>query len=1096
MHALRLSNHFDMPYTVAMRSKRRRNRTIPGIHRNRLLVFLTILVILLILSPWLVWLAQPELPVHLLVYDKTVFELPPSQHTALGWILRHFKVLDRGGELHSATTTYRGYHPGESEQNRIVPLAPIPDETDIVYIADTYGVYRNNNEIATVIEEGVRNLIYGGMDQSDVDALREFINRDEANTVIAEYNTFATPTPDYIQTQLYEMLRVRWTGWTGVYVSNLSRGGDAPPWVYGMYERQSGTPWEYSGSGIVLYHTSEQIVVLTEEGDLGPSSMRFLYTEEGERALHLEGDAVYRGMFDVVQPLAEGEVLASYSIDVTEAGKDALEAQGIPTDFPAIVRGRVAAHSTYYLAGNWAYSRTPMKFSFLYGVPWLMQRSVAENTRNEHYFHWQVYVPLMRSILDESYVRTSHPPKKSGTTFTTIDGSKMMSRTHGNMLQIWDGSKWEDLFIHGVNLGIAMPGKWFTDFPKDKALYYRWLTKIGELGVNTLRIYTLLDPEFYHAFLLYNQLNPDRTIWLMQEIWPEEEPHGYDYLATDYQAEYEKEIEHVIDAVHGNAEIAERRGRAWGSYTSDVSPYVIGYLVGRELEPHEVEATDILNEGFSFNGKYIETTADATPTEGWLAESLDYVAAYEQSSYGWQHPLAIVNWPTLDPIDHPSERNEEGLKIKESNDRITVDINHLLPGPSLEAGLFGAYHIYPNYPDFMNNDPLYDEYEDDQGRFRYGGYLKEFMQMHTAYPAVVAEFGLATGMGNAHYSPDGYHHGSMTEEVQGTGIIRMFEAMEREGYAGGIIFEWMDEWTKKTWTTEPYMIPYDRHILWHNAIDPEQNYGILAYEAVRPAKAALVGKGSKAIDSVELRMDASFLHIDITLLQGIDFAKERLLIGIDTYDRDRGELKYDPNLEIESSSGMEYLVVLDGKETSRLLAIPPYDYTRYQFSTYEGLERTGVFQPMAKLTNKERALEDGTPIPAIYEDSSKLLYGDLIGSTNHWMIDGKSLSIRIPWTRINVSDPSSSTVLEDKRIYYTDPLRDVISTTTSEGIAVSALMVQNKTDTVLGTWSTAEDGKGAVVLSWNNWNQPTYNERLKESFPILQKYFIDKRSDR
>ena len=52
----------------------------------------------------------------------------------------------------------------------------------------------------------------------------------------------------------------------------------------------------------------------------------------------------------------------------------------------------------------------------------------------------------------------------------------------------------------------------------------------------------------------------------------------------------------------------------------------------------------------------------------------------------------------------------------------------------------------------------------------------------------------------------------------------------------GIIFEWMDEWAKKTWTTEPYMIPYDRHILWHNTIDPEQNYGILALESAEANK--------------------------------------------------------------------------------------------------------------------------------------------------------------------------------------------------------------------------------------------------------------------
>ena len=1074
-----------------MGKKRKKKRTIPGKSHIRLSLLLSIGFILVLLSPWLIWLSRPTLPLSVLVYNKTVPDTSAKAHVGLGWLLHHFKLHDISGDPFSATTTYRGYHPGESEENRIVPLGPVPEDMDLVYIADTYGIYRNGEGFSrSDHEEGTRNLIYGGMDQTDVDTLREFLNRDNPNTVVAEYNTFATPTPDYIQSQLYEMFRATWTGWSGQFVADLSTSGDTPSWIYGIYEQQSGEAWNYTGSGIVIYNTNDEILVLVVGEDLGPNVNQFVYTPAGERTLRLSGSTYYTHLFDIVEPLAGAEVLGEYQLDTTPQGARKLKDFGLETTFPAIIRGTTASHSTYYLAGNWAYSPTPLKFSFLAGVPNLMRRTVQNSLDSENNFYWHIYLPLMQSIFDEAYMRKSFPPGKATATTTSIGQTTMVSRTHGNLLQVWQDEQWKDLFIHGINLGIAMPGKWFTDFPKDKALYYRWLTQFGELGANTLRIYTLLDPEFYHAFLLYNQLHPEQPMWLMQEIWPEEEPHGNDYLDIDYQEEYQKEIVHVIDAVHGNATIAERRGRAWGTYTSDVSAYIVGYLVGRELEPHEVEDTDLLNEGYLFNGDYIRTTAAASPTEAWLAESTDYVLGYEESAYGWQHPVAIVNWPTLDPIEHPSERNEKGEKVNESNDRTTVDINNLLPGPQLKAGLFGAYHIYPNYPDFMNNDPLYDTYEDEFGRFRYGGYLKEFMEHHTAYPAVIAEFGLATGMGNAHFSPDGYHHGSMTELQQGEGIIRMFEAMRTEGYAGGIIFEWMDEWTKKTWTTEPYMVPYDRHILWHNAVDPEQNYGILAYEAIKPKRAAVASSGAGAITHVELRLDASFLHIDMGFTGALDFSKERLLIGLDTFGRELGELLYDKNLTISAPSGMEYLVVIDGKETSRLLAIPPANGSQYKFSTYEGLEMRGLFESMRKLTNKARALQDGTPIPARYEDASKLHQGKLIGSTNHWKIEGNTLSLRIPWTRINVSDPSSGTVLDDKRIFYTDPLRDVLHTTTSDGIAVSAALVQNKTDRVLGTFPAPAMGVEPVVLAWQPWNQPTFRERLKESYTQLQDYFI------
>ena len=137
---------------------------------------------------------------------------------------------------------------------------------------------------------------------------------------------------------------------------------------------------------------------------------------------------------------------------------------------------------------------------------------------------------------------------------------------------------------------------------------------------------------------------------------------------------------------------------------------------------------------------------------------------------------------------------------------------------------------------------------------------------------------------------------------------------------------------------------------------------------------------------------------------------------------------YRSDLPEEAPSAMEYLVVLDGLKTARLLVIPPYNSTSYRYASYPEQNNSGEFIKMERLINKERALADGTNITAHLEDSSALRYGDLTGSTNNWNIDGNLLSLRIPWGRINVSDPSQGRVLDDNRLFYSDPLRDVLQT--------------------------------------------------------------------
>ena len=641
--------------------------------------------------------------------------------------------------------------------------------------------------------------------------------------------------------------------------------------------------------------------------------------------------------------------------------------------------------------------------------------------------------------------------------------------------------KWKEFYVKGLNMGSSLPGYWFTEFPEDKEVYLDWFEKIGEMNANSIRVYTLFPHQFYDALDEYNKKNKERPIWLFQEIWPDENVSDSNYLNKTYEENYKKEIRIVVDAVHGNARIQPRQGRAYGVYTTDISKYILGYMVGRELEPDEVIKTNEINDGYSYQGDYFSTGDEATPTEGWLAMNCDYLISYEVEEYSNEHPVSIVSWPTLDSVEHDSEWNVQGNKQLEYNDKVSININHIDTEEKLNSGFFGAYHIYPNYPDFMNNEDDYQEYFDEDGSFRYGGYLQEFIQEHTKYPALVAEFGLPTGMGNAHTNPDGLNHGGLTEKQQGEGIVRMMKAIKAEGYSGGLIFEWMDEWAKKTWLTEPFMIPYDRHIFWHNMIDPEQNYGILAMESISPEKDEYHKNGDRTIKSIGMKKDSSYLYLTIKLARKIDFKKEELRIGIDTYNRKKGEMKFFPNSEIDAPFGMEFQLVIGSDKTAKLLVNPSYNIANNKFSS--AYSTSGAFEEMKMMINSERVTKEGRTIAPIYSDYSTLKYGEFVDNAYYqWYFDTDYVYVRIPWNRLNFSDPSSMMVIDNSSVVE-ELLRDKIQTTKSDGLMLSTLLLNKLNNEKIDLLSTDNP------FAWSDWNEVKYKGRLKQSYYIIQDYF-------
>ena len=165
------------------------------------------------------------------------------------------------------------------------------------------------------------------------------------------------------------------------------------------------------------------------------------------------------------------------------------------------------------------------------------------------------------------------------------------------------------LFWAGVNLGSTVPGSQPGEVAATRADYDRWFEGIGDLGARVVRIYTILRPDFYDALAAYNESHSDRPLFFIQGVWiPEEEfvatGNAYAPAVTDG---FEAEIDDAVAVVHGDATLPERPGHAGGTFSSDVSRWLLAWSIGVEWDPQAVQSTDRINAGRApYRGRYVE----------------------------------------------------------------------------------------------------------------------------------------------------------------------------------------------------------------------------------------------------------------------------------------------------------------------------------------------------------------------------------------------------------------------------------------------------------------------------------------------------------
>jgi hypothetical protein len=279
--------------------------------------------------------------------------------------------------------------------------------------------------------------------------------------------------------------------------------------------------------------------------------------------------------------------------------------------------------------------------------------------------------------------------------------------TDSTFLTIWNGTEYVPFFVKGINLGVSVPGTLPGELAAQKEDYSRWLTLINDAGFNCIRLYTLHYPRFYEVLDSFNRANAQNPILFIQGVWLNEDYNGMDADLFNLLDTFKFEIEENIDCVHGNRTIAERFGKASGYYTVDASKWCLGFILGREVAPHEIINTNQANEDIDyFSGNHF-SIEDASASEAWFTSVVDHAVHYEHTNYNTQRPVSASSWPTLDPIIHPEEENKE-------EDSAWVDLSkvEIVDAP---AGFFISYHAYPYYPDFISKQSNYLKYFDNYG---------------------------------------------------------------------------------------------------------------------------------------------------------------------------------------------------------------------------------------------------------------------------------------------------------------------------------------------------------------------------------------------
>ncbi|MGG0540207.1 hypothetical protein [Priestia aryabhattai] len=254
---------------------------------------------------------------------------------------------------------------------------------------------------------------------------------------------------------------------------------------------------------------------------------------------------------------------------------------------------------------------------------------------------------------------------------------------------------------------------------------------------------------------------------------------------------------------------------------------------------------------------------------------------------------------------------------------------------------------------------------------------------------------------------------------------------------------------------------------------------------------------------MNITSDEGYLYLHVSAKELED---QKLYFLFNTINN-QGQSKI-PQIPSLKTKGIDFVAELNGKEDSHLWIDSYYD--TYYFSYAHQLQMipsvkgtdtkdNGMFNPIRLALNKELAIGEGKnkrTIPFDAYETGKLQEGnsDPNSSSFDSLADFKVnesngiAELRIPWALLNVKDPSQKEIMGD--IWSKKGLE---SSEKMKGIQVGVVAVNKKSNDVEDTFPTQKKGelllKDFYLYKWKNWEYPTFHERIKPSYFILQKTY-------